>query len=204
MIEAPMAKGSGPPPGIKERPSVSIPDLLAIGRVLMVPIIMALVRSADRFDQAMEWGAVLFAVAAGTDFLDGYLARRWGIESTVGAFLDTTADKLLVFGTLLALTSIERASIWAVLVIVMREFVVMALRGIAAMSGTLVRPTFFGKAKAAVQFAAIFLAFLRPFERLGPMYLDQWVMSVAVVVTVLSGWQYVAAFWGVVRGSVRS
>jgi phosphatidylglycerophosphate synthase len=63
---------------------------------------MALTRSQDRFEHALGYAAALFALAAVTDFLDGYLARRWHVESVLGAFLDTTADKLLVTGTLLA------------------------------------------------------------------------------------------------------
>jgi len=117
---------------------ISFPDWLAVGRVLVVPVIMALTRSQDRIEHALGYAAALFTVAAITDFLDGYLARRWHVESVLGAFLDTTADKLLVTGTLLALTSIGRVSIWAALVIMMREFAVLGLRGLVALGDQLV------------------------------------------------------------------
>jgi CDP-diacylglycerol--glycerol-3-phosphate 3-phosphatidyltransferase len=165
-----------------------------MGRVLVVPVVMALTRSQERFEHALGWAAALFAVAAVTDFLDGYLARRWHIESVLGAFLDTTADKLLVTGALLALTSIGRVSIWAALVIMMREFLVMGLRGVVATTGGVVKPSTWGKIKATAQYAAIFFAFMRLPAPWGPLYLDQWVMWVAVIVTIASAWGYFAAF----------
>lgn len=197
------------PPGLgtlaghssKEGRAITIPDWLATTRVLLVPVIMALTRSEDRWEWALVVAGWLFAVAALTDFFDGYLARRWKVESTLGAFLDTTADKLLVTGSLIALVSIERVSIWAAVIIVMREFVVMALRGLVALGGGTVAPSTWGKVKATAQFVAIGLAFWRLSERWGPLYLDQWAMWVAVVLTIASGWQYLAGFWETVRHS---
>jgi CDP-diacylglycerol--glycerol-3-phosphate 3-phosphatidyltransferase len=143
----------------------------------------------------------LFVIAALTDFFDGYLARRWKVESVLGAFLDTTADKLLVTGSLLALIAVDRVSIWAALIIVMREFVVMALRGLVALGGGQIRPSSWGKIKALSQFTAIGLAFIRFEPPFGPLYFDQWVMILAVVLTIASGWQYLAGFWESVRAS---
>lgn len=176
-----------------------MPDWLALARVMAVPIVMILTGYHDRLDHAYGLAAALFSVAAATDFLDGYLARRWKVESTLGAFLDTTADKLLVTGSLLALVSVDRVSIWAAVIIMMREFIVMGLRGFVAIGGGLVRPSTWGKIKATAQYAAIGLAFLRLPARWGPLYLDQWVMWLAVVVTIASGWQYVAAYWDTLR-----
>jgi CDP-diacylglycerol--glycerol-3-phosphate 3-phosphatidyltransferase len=174
---------------------------LAIGRVLVVPFVMALTRSQERFAHALGYAATLFAVAAITDFLDGYLARRWHVESVLGAFLDTTADKLLVTGTLLALTSIGRVSIWAALVIMMREFLVMGLRGLVASTGGIVKPSTWGKIKATAQYAAIGLAFMRLPNPWGPLFLDEWVMWIAVIVTIASAWGYFAAFSKVVASN---
>ena len=142
---------------------------------------------------------VLFLAAAFTDFLDGYIARRRNETTIMGAFLDSTADKLLVTGSLLALVSIDRVSVWAALIIIVREFVVMALRGLTALEGELVRPSVWGKLKAAVQFTAIAMAMLRVGEPIGTLYLDEWVMWLAVAITLYSGWAYVASFWAVAR-----
>lgn len=155
---------------------------------------MAFTRS-DRVDHALGIAATLFAIAAFTDFLDGYVARRTTGGTTLGAFLDTTADKILVTGTLFALVSIDRVSIWPAVIIVFREFAVMALRGVVAQRGGLIRPSTWGKIKALAQFIAIFWAFLRLPEPWGPWYFDQWLMLVAVIATVGSAWGYLSAFW---------
>lgn len=183
--------------GSKEDDTISLPDLLALVRIVMVPIIMGLATSSG--EHALGISAALFAFAAATDFFDGYLARRWGIATVLGAFLDSTADKLLVSGTLIALVAIDRASIWPVLIIIMREFIVMALRGITAMEGQLVRPSNWGKIKAGVQFGAIFFAFLRLSDKWGPLFFDEWLMWIAAAVAIASGWQYASSFWHVVR-----
>jgi len=166
-----------------------------MSRVVAAPVIMALTRLDGRIDHALGWAAALFTVAAITDFFDGFLARRWKTESTFGAFLDTTADKLLVTGSLLALVSIDRVSIWAALIIFMREFVVMALRGLVALGGGLMKPSTWGKIKAVAQFLAIGFAFVRFGEPWGPLFFDQWLMLVAVVLTIGSAWQYFAGFF---------
>jgi CDP-diacylglycerol--glycerol-3-phosphate 3-phosphatidyltransferase len=176
---------------------MSLPDLLALVRIVMVPIIMWLVTTSR--EHALGAAAFLFAVAAATDFFDGYLARRWGITTVLGAFLDSTADKLLVSGTLIALVAIDRASIWPVLIIITREFAVMALRGITAMEGHMVKPSMWGKVKANVQFGAIFFAMLRFAQPWGPLFFDEWLMWLAAGVAVASGWKYASGFWHVVR-----
>ena len=164
----------------------------------MVLPIMALAR-ADQLDGHFLYAAALFAVAAFSDFLDGWLARRTTGGTVLGGFLDTTADKILVTGTLLALVSVDRVSIWPAAIIIFREFTVMALRGVVAQRGGLIRPSTWGKIKAFTQFVAIFLAFVRLADRWGPWYLDQWAMLVAVLATIGSAWGYMTAFWDTVR-----
>jgi len=162
---------------------------------------MAFVVAAGHTDIEHGFGiaATLFVIAAATDFFDGYLARRWGITTIVGAFLDTTADKLLVTGALISLISVGRASVWVTFIIMAREFVVMALRGITALGGARVEPSLWGKAKAAVQFVAAFLAMMRLPEEWGPWFLDEWVMWAAALITLISGWEYIRRFREVVK-----
>ena len=174
---------------------ISVPDKLATLRIALVPLVMWLIVAANS-ENSMP-AALLFVVAAATDFLDGYIARKHNITTVLGAFLDGTADKVLVTGTLLALLAIDRVSMWAVLIIVTRELAVTALRGLAALEGHVVRPSVWGKIKANVQFLALFLAVLRLSSPWGPLYLDEYVMWFAVIVTALSGWQYVSRFWKV-------
>ena len=136
----------------------SLPNLLAVARILLTPVIMALVLAEGTVDNNYAYAVILFVIAAVTDFLDGFFARRWDITTVLGAFLDSTADKLLVTGSLLALIAVGRASVWVALIIIIREFAVMALRGMAALEGQVVRPSVWGKLKANVQFVAIGLA----------------------------------------------
>lgn len=165
----------------------------------MVPVILALVLVSDRLDHAFGLAAALMAVASFTDFLDGYLARRWRITTTLGAFLDTIADKLLVSGVLFALVEVGRAWAWASFLIVGREIAISGLRGIAAMDGVLVKPSIWGKAKANVQYVAILMALLRVPETVGGLHPDEWAMIGAVVVTMMSGVQYLTRFARVLR-----
>jgi len=167
--------------------------------MVSVPVILALILAADDIDHAYGIAAVIMALAAFTDFLDGYLARRWQITTTLGAFLDTIADKLLVTGALFALVEVGRAWAWAAFVIVGREIAISGLRGIAAMDGVAVPPSIWGKAKANVQYLAVFMAMLRAPEQFGGLYPDEWMMILAVAVTALSGVEYVARFAAVLR-----
>lgn len=170
-------------------------------RIVLVPIVMALILLGPRVRYAFVAAGVLFAVAAVTDFLDGYLARRWGVTTTLGSFLDTTADKLVVSGALIALVAVDRASPWIAIIIIGRELVILGLRGVVAADGTVFAPSVWGKMKANVQFLAVFLAILRYPRSLGPLHLDEWVMLAAAAITVISGAEYLARFSSVFRSS---
>jgi CDP-diacylglycerol--glycerol-3-phosphate 3-phosphatidyltransferase len=173
--------------------------LLAAGtgvRILLAPVIMALV-----LDGADTAGAIVFMVAAATDWVDGRLARRWGVTTRLGAFLDTTADKLLVTTALIALVAVDRTSPWVTLVIVGREFTILGLRAAVASGGRHLETSMLGKWKATVQFAAIALAMLRPDATIAGAYLDEWIMVVAALVTAWSGVDYLLKFSAALRTS---
>jgi CDP-diacylglycerol---glycerol-3-phosphate 3-phosphatidyltransferase len=172
-------------------------------RMALVPLVMGLILLEGDWAHAESVGAIVFAVAALTDFLDGRLARRWSVTSPLGSFLDTTADKLLVSGALITLVAVDRTSAWIATVIVARELVILALRGVVASEGAWLEPSLWGKLKTNVQFLAILLAILRPGGELGPLFLDEWVMLAAAFITVMSGIEYLARF-GSVLGSAGS
>ena len=171
-------------------------------RVVLTPVVMALVLVQRQ--GADDVAAALFAIAAVTDFFDGRLARRWKQTTSLGAFLDTTADKLLVSGALIALVGIGRASAWVGFLIVGREMLVFGLKGVASgAEGAVVTPSFLGKAKANIQFLAIFVAILRPEVMVHGRFLDEWLMWLAAAVTLWSGIDYIGRYAGVfsrVRG----
>jgi CDP-diacylglycerol--glycerol-3-phosphate 3-phosphatidyltransferase len=144
----------------------------------------------DETGDAAIVGGVLFVVAAATDWVDGRLARRWDVTSKLGSFLDTTADKLLVSGVLIALLAAERASPWIVALIIGRELILMGLRGVIASEGEVMAPSMLGKLKTSVQFLAIALAIVRPGEPVGGLFIDEWAMLAAAVITVWSAVDY--------------
>ena len=169
-------------------------------RIVLVPVIMALiVADRDELGTLAILAAVLFAVAAATDFFDGYLARRWKVTTTLGSFLDTTADKLLVTGVLVALVAVERASPWIVTIIVGRELLIMGLRGVVAADGAVMAPSFWGKLKTNVQFFAILLAIIRPDIVIAGAFADEWLMVAAALITIGSAMDYLRLFGSLLR-----
>jgi CDP-diacylglycerol--glycerol-3-phosphate 3-phosphatidyltransferase len=171
--------------------------MLAVGtgvRIVLAPAIMALLLS-----RSFTVAAVLFLVAAATDYLDGRLARRWGVTTRLGSFLDTTADKLLVTTALIGLVAVDRASPWIALIIVGREFTILGLRAAVASGGRLLETSMLAKWKTTVQFVAIALAMLRPDAVLAGVLLDEWAMIVAAIVTGWSGIDYLLRYSSALR-----
>ena len=161
-------------------------------RIVLAPVVMALILTGG--GPAEVPAAVLFAVAAATDYWDGRLARRWHVTTTLGSFLDTTADKLLVTGVLIALLGADRVSPWIAAIIVGRELIILGLRGVVAVDGAVMQPSIWGKLKTTIQFVAIVLAILRPGGPIAGAYLDEWVMVVAAFITVMSAVDYLQRF----------
>jgi len=162
-------------------------------RIVLAPVVMGLLLVDDTTPgTAADVAAVLFCLAAVTDWIDGRLARRWGVTSNLGSFLDTTADKLLVTGGLVALVAVERASPWIALIIIGREIVILGLRGVIATQGTVMQPSLLGKLKTTVQFLAIAVAIVRPGNPVAGLYVDEWLMLAAAAVTIASALDYLA------------
>jgi CDP-diacylglycerol--glycerol-3-phosphate 3-phosphatidyltransferase len=180
---------------VTERGRVSLLIQITSLRIALVPVVMLLVLQGEERRYAYAIGAVLFAVAAFSDFVDGYLARRWQVTTTLGSFLDTTADKLLVSGTLIALVAVDRASPWIAVIIVGRELVILGLRGMVAADGTVMKPSVWGKLKASFQFVAITMAIVRVPAEVGGLHPDEWAMLVAAFITVMSAVEYLSRFW---------
>lgn len=176
--------------------------LIAAGsalRIVLAPVVMWLVIDGEG-EGAEVTATALFCAAAATDWLDGRLARRWGVTSKLGSFLDTAADKLLVSGALIALLAAQRVSPWIVAVIIGRELVIMGLRGVIAADGTVMAPSMLGRLKATVQFVAIALAILRLGGELGGLYVDEWAMLVAAAITVASAVDYMVRALPLIEG----
>ncbi|MCG9059642.1 CDP-diacylglycerol--glycerol-3-phosphate 3-phosphatidyltransferase [Laribacter hongkongensis] len=140
----------------------NLPILLTWLRVALIPVFVALFYlPADWITPVAVnvWSAVIFAVAAVTDWFDGFLARRWGQTSAFGAFLDPVADKLIVAAALILLVHLDRTSSLLAMIIIGREITISALREWMAEMGQRksVAVAYIGKLKTAAQMLAILL-----------------------------------------------
>ena len=141
--------------GLKQKNILfNIPNSLTLGRIVVIPVfIIIFLYSSSRLFSCIA--AFLFTVASLTDLLDGYIARRWHLETSLGKFLDPLADKLLVAVALIMLIHLERVPSWMVAVIIGREIVVTGLRVVAVTEGLVISASKLGKYKAAFQTVSV-------------------------------------------------
>lgn len=172
---------------------LSYPNALTLCRIAAIPIIVILLLFPNRFCSFLA--ALVFSVAAITDFLDGFFARRRGLVSNFGKIMDPLADKLLVSSAFIMLTSIGWAPAWMVCIIIGRELAVTGLRSIIVEKGGDISASRLGKYKTGFQIAAIipllihFTYFGINFHAVGSIFL--WV---ALILTVWSGADYFIRF----------
>ena len=159
----------------------NIPNMLTLGRILFIPIFILLL-SVGPSPVLHKIAAVIFAIASITDYLDGYLARKWQVVSNFGKFADPMADKLLVMSAFIMLVGLKMAPAWVVAVIICRELAVTGLRLLLVETGgTVLAAAMPGKIKTFSQmFAIIFL--LLHWNVLG-----QITLYIALFFTVYSG-----------------
>ena len=136
----------------------NVPNILSLGRMVATVLIFILV--LVNVPWAYLLATVLFVLAAITDFLDGYLARRFKLVSPLGVFLDLTADKIFVVAILVALVQVTLVPAWLVGVIVAREFLVTGLRSMAAAKGRVIPAGMWGKQKTLITMVAMALLLL--------------------------------------------
>lgn len=176
--------------------SLNLPNLLTLVRILLIPVFIILFATPTP-DQSLI-AAVIFAVAAATDGLDGYIARRTGQVTKLGKLLDPIADKLLVLSALILLMNVDRVSALVVLLIIAREVAVTGIRAIAAGEGMIIAAETTGKYKMALQVVAIILLILEGTRLaiLGNLHLAGIVtLYLSLVLGYISGGQYVWSFW---------
>jgi CDP-diacylglycerol---glycerol-3-phosphate 3-phosphatidyltransferase len=165
--------------------------------MVLVPPIVVLLFFPGRAPSAIA--AVVFLIASITDFFDGFIARRFNMESSFGRFLDPIADKVLVTSALIMLISLDRVPAWIVMLIISREVAVSALRAITKTWNTTLQPSPVGKLKAVFQFAAIVpLIAHYEYEFIVPINLHSLGMAllyVALFLTIWSGFDYFLKFY---------
>jgi cardiolipin synthase (CMP-forming) len=178
--------------------ALALPNLLTYGRVVAVPVVVALMFWPDEF--WMRWAALgLFTLAGVTDFLDGYLARIWSMQSSMGRMLDPIADKLLVSAALLMLVAdrtIQSWSLWAAIVILCREILVSGLREFLAELKVPMPVSAVAKWKTTVQMIALgFLIAGRAGEFVlpGTTKIGLVLLWISAILTLYTGWDYLKA-----------
>src|SRR5919199_3862915 len=132
---------------------LNVPNLLTLLRILLVPVLVVALLAATPHGSAVA--AAVFALAAITDGLDGYIARSRRAVTTFGKVMDPIADKLLIAAALITLVSLDRVPAWIAMVIIAREFAVSGLRVAAAAQGVVIPASPLGKVKTITQVAAI-------------------------------------------------
>ncbi len=185
------------------RRSLNIPNILSLLRILMAPFVMGLLlysrlgrRSTIFLNLTYSdlLAGVVFIIAALADTADGYIARKKGLITNLGKFIDPLSDKVLVMAALIALLELGRLSGWMVMVIVARDFMVSGLRMVAAAEGQVIAASKLGKLKTVFQIVAIVMVIFKlPFAI--------YVMYISIFLTVWSGVVYVANGWQVITES---
>src|SRR5437763_8198678 len=132
---------------------LNVPNVLTLVRIVAVPVLVVALLGAIPGGDALA--AAVFALAAVTDGLDGYIARSRGSVTTFGKLMDPLADKLLIVAALVSLVSLDRLEAWVAMVIISRELAVTGLRSIAAERGVVISASWLGKAKTELQVAAV-------------------------------------------------
>ena len=175
---------------------LNVPNTLSLVRVFLAPLVLLFLSlrisapvpflsldGAEPLTLGDLLAAVVFIIAAITDSMDGYIARKHHLITTLGKFIDPLADKVLVIAAMIALVELQRIPGWIVLVIITREFVVTGLRLVAAAEGVVIAASKGGKLKTVFQIVALAMLILKlP----GGMAL----MWVAMILTVGSGMEY--------------
>jgi CDP-diacylglycerol--glycerol-3-phosphate 3-phosphatidyltransferase len=176
--------------------NVNLPNVLTLVRILLIPVFVMLLIDPTP-DRALS-AAIVFVVAAVTDLLDGYVARKTGQITKLGRLLDPIADKLLVLSALILLVQVDRVSALVAILIIAREVAVTGLRAIAASEGLIMSAEVTGKYKMALQVIAIVLLVLEGtvVEVIGNLHLAGIVtLYLSLILGYVSGAQYVWSFW---------
>ena len=175
---------------------INLPNILAFFRILLAPLMLFFLINRDNLifvDIHVSWldyvAGLIFVIASVSDFFDGFIARSWDQMTKLGSILDPLADKMLMLAGFIGLTYIDRASPWAIFLILSREFFITGLRVVMVSEGKSVSASFAGKAKTVIQMIAIgFLIMNWPFATV--------LLWIAVILTLYSGYEYVKGyFW---------
>ena len=191
----------------EKNPILNVPNLLTFFRIALIPLLVILLLSPSR--TSCFFATTIFAIASITDWLDGYIARRMGIVTLFGKFLDPIADKLIVAAALVMILPYDRAPAWMVLIILSREIIITGLRSIASTEGIVIPASNLGKFKTIFQIVAIlalllhydyywFFGIQNPYLHVNMHNIGMFYLWIATILTIWSGVDYLAKFMKVI------
>lgn len=161
---------------------MNLPNKLTMFRVILIPFfVVFMLVPVTSFDKWIALG--IFIVASLTDWLDGYLARKYHLVTNFGKFMDPLADKLLVCSALICLIELDRIPSWMVILIIAREFVISGFRQVAADNGVVIAASYWGKFKTTFQMIAVCLMIA---DIAALSFVTGIVTWIAVILTVVS------------------
>ncbi|HZK33776.1 MAG TPA: CDP-diacylglycerol--glycerol-3-phosphate 3-phosphatidyltransferase [Bacillota bacterium] len=168
---------------------MNLANKITLTRIFLIPIFLLIILVDFNFHEFVA--AFIFILAASTDSLDGYIARKRNQITTFGKFIDPLADKLLVSSALIVLVSTGQVPALAAIIIISREFIITGFRLLAASEGIVLAASWWGKIKTVTQIVAIVALILNnfPFQYIGIPF-DAIALYVSVAVTIFSGADY--------------
>lgn len=173
------------------KPKLNLPNKITLLRIILVPVFTYFLLFESNHNLYYKIIAlIIFIIAAITDGLDGYIARKQKVITKFGKIIDPLADKLLVSSALIAFVALERISVWIAIIIIGREFAVTGLRVVAASEGKVIAASKWGKWKTNLQIFAIIAVILDPDILTLPFQLKDLLLWLAVLVTIISGLDY--------------
>lgn len=161
---------------------MNLANKLTMLRIILVPVFLFFI--AIKINYGIYFATAVFVIAALTDTLDGYIARKRNQVTKFGKFMDPLADKLIVTAALISLVELKQLSSWVVMIIVAREFAITGLRAVAASEGVIIAASKWGKAKTVVQIIAIIAALM-------DIKYSNYLIYLAVIITIVSGVDYI-------------
>ena len=184
---------------------MTLANKITISRFLLIPVMVVFMTLSTIFPDQNEIlgmnifhfiAAIIFVIAAATDFLDGYIARKRNEITTFGKFLDPIADKVLVISAMIYLVTImpKRVMVWTVVVVIMREFLVTGIRLLAMERGKVIAASPYGKLKTIFTMIALIVLLFNDFGLVNVHQNFEWIGNilwyVAIALTIISGVDY--------------
>lgn len=179
---------------------MNLPNKLTVFRACMVPVFVFVMLWDGLGEYGKYVAAAVFILASATDWLDGYLARKNGLVTDFGKFMDPIADKLLVCSAMICLVENDALAAWIVIIIIGREFIISGFRLVASDKGTVIAASYWGKFKTVFQMIMVILLILD----LGGVFdtIAEVVVWISLILTVISLIDYLHKNWSVMDGQM--